>query len=102
VILADVDCIFGCLCNPRTSQIWCFTYPEEWEFVACLQVTSVAIKCDANFKNRPFIVPQRIANESHFNIATWNIFDRRSRSLSEIFDLKRTDDIAARSIFSGR
>src|SRR5437899_12373150 len=49
VILADVDCIFGCLCNPLTSQNWCFTYPEEWEFVACLQVASVAINCDANF-----------------------------------------------------
>ncbi len=62
IILPDIDRAFAFLCDPCPNQIGCLTYAEKRQTVACFQVASVAIECDAKLNYRPLLVSQWIAD----------------------------------------
>ena len=64
VILPDIDGVLTFGCDTNSRHIRCVTDFEQRQAVAGFQVTPLAIKSNTEFGNRPFIFPQRIADES--------------------------------------
>ncbi len=102
VILPSIDCVFAFLCDPCPGQIRCLTYSVQRQAVACFQVTAVVVECDAKFDNGLFLLSQWIADESHFDHGISIIFHRGRRTLAEILQFERADQVPPRVIFFGR
>ena len=67
VILPDIDGILTFGCDPCARHIRCLTDFEQRQTVAGFQVTSLAIKSNAEFDDRPFILSQRIADQAELD-----------------------------------
>jgi len=64
VILPNIDGVLTFGCDPGASHIRSLTDFEQRQTVAGFQVTSLAIESNSEFYDTPFIVSQRIADQS--------------------------------------
>src|SRR5258705_830970 len=86
VIVPNIDGVLTFGRDPCARHIRCLTDFEKRQTVAGFQGTSLAIKSNAEFDNRPFIFPQRITDQSDFRHVRFEFLWRR-RSLAQIFAL---------------